>query len=110
MLRVQFHETDNYVTMKVEGRFVGRFAEEIRELVSRRKVPSALLVDLTDVSFVDDTGEEILSWFGRIGVKFLTESAYSSDVCKRLTLPLLSDARKGFSKPNGNHPGSFNPE
>ena len=110
MLRVEFQEKDNYVTMKIEGRFVGRFAEDARDLVSHRKVPNGLVIDLSDVSFVDDTGEEVLSWFARIGAKFLTDSAYSSDVCKRLTLPLLSNTRKIPSKPNGNHYTSPDPE
>ena len=100
MLRVEFNDQNNYVTMKIEGRFVGRFAEDLRDLVSRRKLPSALIVDLSDVSFVDDTGEEVLSWFGRIGAKFVTENAYSSNVCERLALPLFSSSRRASYKPS----------
>jgi len=103
MLRVEFHEKDSCVTMKIEGRFVGRFAEDARDLISRRKVPDGLVIDLSDVTFVDDTGEDVLSWFARIGARFLSDNAYSSDVCQRLTLPLLSASRRSPSKPNGNH-------
>jgi len=98
MLRVEFHEKDNYVTMKIEGRFVGRFAEDVRDLVSRRSLTGNLIIDLSDVCFVDETGEQVLSWLARIGARFLTDNAYSSDVCERLTLPLLSNNRKSFSK------------
>jgi len=103
MLRVEFHENDNYVTMKIEGRFVGRFAEDVRDLVSRRNAPGDLVIDLSDVSFVDEAGEKVLTWFARIGARFLTDNAYSSDVCTRLILPMFSNNRKISSDPNGNH-------
>lgn len=88
MLRVEFQETENATTIRMEGRFVSQFAEDTRELVTRCDFPSKLFVDLTEVSFVDTVGENVLTWLGRIGVKFVTESAYSLDVCERLHLPL----------------------
>jgi hypothetical protein len=76
-------------TIRMEGRFVEKFAEDARELVTRCKIPSRVVVDLSEVSFVDSIGEEVLSFLGRIGVKFVAESAYALDVCDRLKLPLL---------------------
>jgi len=92
MLRIEFHRKGNLATMRIEGRFVGRFAEEARDLVVRRKISAGLVVDLSEVSFVDATGEEILSWLAEIGSAFVAENAYSSDVCVRLCLPLASQA------------------
>lgn len=82
------------MTIRIEGRLVGTFAEDARTLIARCKTPSTVVVDLSEVSFVDATGENVLSWLGRIGVKFVTERAYSLDVCERLHLPL---ARKRAS-------------
>ncbi len=110
MLRVEFKDGNGSVTLKIEGRFVGQFAEDLRDLVLRRKLPSAVMVDLSDVIFVDDTGEEVLSWFGRLGARFVSENAYSSDVCKRLALPMLSSPYEHSSKPNGRDYGTFNQE
>jgi hypothetical protein len=89
MLRIEFQDVANAMTMRMEGRFVGRFAEDARDLVARCKIPSRVVVNLSEVSFVDSVGEEVLSWLGRIGVKFVAESAYALDVCDRLKLPLL---------------------
>lgn len=94
MLRVEIEEKANCLMMTIEGRFVGRFAEDVRDLVSRKTLPGDLIVDLSAVGFVDETGEEILAWLGRIGATFLTDNAYSIDVCSRLTLPLFSQPRR----------------
>jgi len=84
MLRIEFDEVDHLLTMRVQDRFVDRFAEEARTRVSRRKIPATFIVDLFQVSFIDTTGEEVLSWLGsRFGATFLAESAHASDVCKR---------------------------
>ncbi len=89
MLRVQFHDQTDLLKMRIEGRLVGQFAEEVRDLISRRRIPSRFIVDVSDVIFVDDTGEAVLSWMGRLGAGFVAESAYSCDVCERLRLPLV---------------------
>lgn len=89
MLRIEFQDVANATTIRMEGRFVGRFAEDARELVTRCKIPSKVVVNLSEVSFVDSIGEETLSWLGRIGVRFVADSSYALDVCDRLKLPLL---------------------
>ena len=88
MLRVEFHDAANALTMQMEGRLAGTFAEETRALVMRCKVPRTLVVDLSEVTFVDSIGEELLAWLGRIGGEFIAESSYSLDVCERLHLPV----------------------
>ena len=88
MLKVEFHERGNVLTLRMEGRFVGEFATDVRDVFTKGKVASGLIVDVSEVSFVDAVGEEVLSWLGRIGALFLADTAYSSDVCKRLHLPL----------------------
>lgn len=67
MLRVEFNDVGNTVTMRMEGRFVGPFAEDTRDLVTRCKIPLRLVVNLSEVTFVDAIGEEVLSWLARIG-------------------------------------------
>jgi hypothetical protein len=90
MLRIEFqNDVANATTIRMEGRLVGTFAEDARELVARCKIPSKVVVNLSEVSFVDSIGEETLSCLGRIGVKFVAESAYARDVCDRLKLPVL---------------------
>jgi hypothetical protein len=88
MLRIEFHDAANTVTMRLEGRFVGPFAKDARELVTRCKIPPRLVVNLSEVTFVDAVGEEVLSWLGRIGGEFVAENCYPLHVCERLHLPM----------------------
>ena len=88
MLRVEFQDVENTVTMRLEGRFVGPFAKDTRDLVMRCKIPLRLVVNLSEVTFVDLMGEEVLLWFARIGGEFVAENCYPLHVCERLHLPM----------------------
>ena len=95
MLRMQFYELPNGTKMQLEGRFVREFAEHARTLIGRSVVPSNLVVDLSEVSFVDGVGEEVLLWVKGIGAKFAAESAYARHVCECLQLPIDGDRSAG---------------
>jgi hypothetical protein len=89
MLRVEFQDHSGVTMIRMEGRFVGRFAEDARALILRSQFPSKLVIDLSEITFVDAVGEEALSLFGRIGMRFVANgNAYARDVCQRLRLPL----------------------
>jgi hypothetical protein len=88
MLRVETQESDIVWVVKLEGRFSGDDATHVRSLVTSRKIEKGLVVDLTDITFIDSVGEATLSFFGRLGAKFVAEDAYMLDVCERLHLPL----------------------
>jgi hypothetical protein len=95
------------MTFKLEGRLTGERAEQVRTLVSRSNTEMMLAVDISELMFVDAIGEEVLSFFKRLGAQFLAETAYSLDVCERLHLPLApkhgSDGQLSVG-PNGNSP------
>jgi len=95
MLRVQTQESDGVLTCRLEGRFTREGAEEVRMLVTRCDSKLELVVDLTDVMFIDAIGEEVLLFVKRLGAQFVAETSYSRDVCERLQLPLV-----GMQKPN----------
>jgi len=76
------------VTMLVEGRLVADFAEEAKESGVRQNLPADLVVDLSDVTFADSTGEEALSWLSGAGAKFVAESSYSLYRCECLQLKM----------------------
>lgn len=92
MLRVEFHDISGVTMIHLEGRFVGRFAEDAYELVLRSDSRSKFVVDLSEVNFVDVIGERVLLCFRRIGMKFTANGSYSRNVCERLSLPLLRTA------------------
>jgi STAS domain-containing protein len=107
MLRVQTQELDGALICRLEGRFTCEGAEEVRTLVTRCDSKLELVVDLTDVMFIDAIGEEVLLFLKRLGAQFVAETSYSRDVCERLHLPLvgtLKSQRASDSDGNGYRP------
>jgi hypothetical protein len=96
MLRVEFQDVGETMTMRLEGRLVGPFAEDTRDMVMRSKLPLRLVVDLSEMTFADTVGEEILSWLARIGGKFIADNCYPLHVCERLHLPIAPKTCRGL--------------
>jgi hypothetical protein len=88
MLRVDIHDSANTLSLKLEGRFTGDDAESTRTLMTRCRDGMRLVVDLTEVTFIDAVGEEVLSFFGRFGAEFVAQTSYALDLCERLHLRL----------------------
>ena len=90
MLRVELHHS----ILTLEGRLTAMDAEHIQSLIMRAEVlANTLMVDLTEITFVDSVGETVLSFLGRLGAEFVAETAYSLDVCERLGLRLARSGR-----------------
>jgi hypothetical protein len=87
MLRAEIHQLTGGPTLRLEGRLVGDWAEQARSLVTKASVPAGLVVDLTDVTYVDSVGEQVLTWFKSIGAVFIAKGVYVAGVCERLGLP-----------------------
>ena len=79
MLRINTQQSDGALICRLEGRFTGQGAEQVRLLVTRLDAKLRLVVDLT---------EEVLSFVKKLGAQFIAETAYSRDTCERLNLPL----------------------
>jgi hypothetical protein len=99
MLRVDFEDVGDTVTIRLQGRFVGPFARDTRDLVTRSKIRSRLVVNLSEVTFVDAAGEEMLSWLARFGGKFIADNCYPLHVCERLRLPMMPKRAGDFGRP-----------
>jgi hypothetical protein len=97
MLRVEIQDSANTLKLKLEGRFTGDEAESTRTLITPCRDGIRLLLDLTEVTFIDSGGEEVLLFFSRFGAEFVAETSYSLDVCERLHLRLV---RSGVSDAN----------
>jgi hypothetical protein len=85
---MEFSETPNGTTIRVQGRIVKDFAERASTLIGNSNDVSSLVVDLSNVTFVDAVGERVLSWLKEFGARFTADSAYCLDICERLNLPL----------------------
>ena len=98
MLRVDIRDSANAVSLKLEGRFTGNDAENTRTLMARCHDGMTLIVDLTEVTFIDSVGEEVLSFFGRFGAEFVAQTSYTLDMCERLHLRLAGDRELNAKK------------
>lgn len=95
MLRVEMHNSFNELIIQLEGRLTEDVADYVRTLVTRCHTEGRLVVDLSEVTFIDAAGEEVLSFLKRFGAKFVADTAYTLDFCERLHLSL---ARKRVLK------------
>jgi len=96
MLRVEFnHDGNGTLTVRLQGRLVGPYAEDARIALERYPARPSILVDLSEVTFVDSFGEQVLVWLGRLGSRFVAANLYALDVCERLQLP-VSTKRNDF--------------
>ena len=103
MLRVHTQELGGALICRLEGRFTREGAEEVRTLVMRCDSNLELVVDLTELMFIDAVGEDVLLFVKRLGAQFVAETSYSRDVCERLQLPLM-----GKRASNMQHRGNSN--
>lgn len=103
MLRVDTQESDGALICRLEGRFTGAGAEQVRTLTTRSDGKLRLIVDLTEMLFVDAVGEEVLSLLKRLGAHFIADTAYSGDVCERLGLPLLRQHKSKIRVPGNSN-------
>ena len=86
MFRAEIRWLDSGPTLKMAGKLVGDWAEQARGLVTKDVVPKGLVIDLTEVSYVDSVGEELLKWLASVGAVFVAGNVYAIAVCERLRL------------------------
>jgi hypothetical protein len=111
MLRVEIRDSAISLSLKLEGRFTGDDAENTRTLIRRCHEGRRLVIDLTDVTFIDSVGEEVLLFFAGFGAEFAASTSYTFDVCERLQLLLARDGASGTttsgaSRKNGGRRGA----
>lgn len=95
MLRVEFnHDGNGRLFLRLQGRLTGPYAEDARWSLARYQIPPKLVVDLSEVTFIDAIGEEVLLWLARLGGEFIADNVYTRCVCERLQLH-ISQKRPG---------------
>lgn len=109
MLRFEIRNSGETWHIMLEGRLTGDDAEHVQIQITRWPVSVKLIVDLTEVVFIDNVGEQVLSFLGRLGAVFVAPNYYALDVCERLN---LSVAPNGISPENAlgsSHTGRESP-
>jgi len=109
MLRAEISGSAEAFYLKLQGRFVGGAAEDTRMLMARSAAGVRLVVDLTEIVFIDAVGEEVLSFFGRLGAEFVAPTSYTLDVCQRLYLRLAQTCSPVNSESSPTDNGQYRP-
>lgn len=68
---------------------MGIWVDELRTVMLRHNPYSKIGIDITDVTFADEEGEELLLWIHRIGGRFRRGGAFSDFLCRRLAIPTV---------------------
>jgi hypothetical protein len=103
MFRAEIRWLENGPTLKMEGKLVGDWAEQAMDLVTKDVVPKGLVIDLTEVSYVDSVGERLLKWLASVGAVFVARSVYAISVCERLRLLPARRIAEGHKRRHGNN-------
>src|SRR3974390_2962634 len=88
MLRIEIQGSPDTLILKLEGRLMSHDAEHTRTLVRHCHQGMRLVVNLTEVTFIDCDGEAVLSFFGLCGEQFVAHTSLSLDARERLQLRL----------------------
>jgi hypothetical protein len=110
MFRAEIQWLASGPTLKLEGKLVADWAEQAMCLVTKDVLPKGLIVDLTEVSYIDSVGEQLLKWLASIGTLFFAGSVYAIAACDRLGLSptqRISERRKRRGGNSGEKPSKI---
>jgi ABC-type transporter Mla MlaB component len=85
MLRIDLLGT---ATLRMSGRMAEGCREVVETFVGSHAVLPSMVVDLSEVTYVDRAGEAVLCWLGQREAKFTADNPYVLHVCERLHLSL----------------------
>ena len=71
-------------TLHIAGELGAHWAERARSLVTTDVLPRGLIVDLTELTNIDATGEQLLKWLASLGAVFIASNVYAMTGCERL--------------------------
>ena len=88
MLRITFHNDSQDVAFQLEGRLTAPWVEELSQYWRRALSNSGkanIRVDLTALTFVDDTGKKYLKTMHRQGAEFVTADCETKCIVDEIT-------------------------
>jgi len=87
MLRISYSLTDHTERWTLCGQLAGPWVQELRscwEHARRKAASRGSVIDLTDVTFVDESGECLLSDMRHAGVKFVATGIETKHLIENL--------------------------
>lgn len=96
VLRITVVDSDDRVTLKVEGRLVGAAVHELWSATRHIALQARCFeVDIGGLTFADDEGEQALLRVYKTGARFLGGTPFSEFLCSRLEIPHSSRQKAG---------------
>jgi outer membrane protein TolC len=88
MLKITLHDRPESLRFQLEGRLIGAWVRELEQCwttaVSVRGGRKAIF-DLTDVTFIDDSGKELLGKLSQQDIQFVTAGPMTTSIVERIT-------------------------
>ena len=100
MLRIIHTRTATKEHWTLCGQLAGPWVNELRaswEQGNQGAVPQSAVVDLSDVTFIDETGEELLSEMRSKGAEFVAVGVETRDLLENLSSPDERPLRRSLS-------------
>jgi hypothetical protein len=90
VLRITVTTSDKKVVLKLEGRLVGPWVDELRKtvLLTTDAWSQPLEIDVFGLTYADDDGERGLCWFHEMGARFVGKGPFPEYLFDRLKIPL----------------------
>jgi anti-anti-sigma regulatory factor len=88
MLRITAHDNPDSVTLQVEGTLAGAFVQELESCWRSTQSASpdrAVEIDLTGVTYVDDSGKDLLAALHAKGATFVCAGCLMRSVVAGIT-------------------------
>jgi anti-anti-sigma regulatory factor len=88
MLRITVHNDGGATRLKIEGRLMGAWVRELEgcwRQAAAAQPPPRILVELTDVSFVDEEGGELLKLMAASGVELIAVDVLMKAIVEEIT-------------------------
>jgi|SRR5687767_8886026 len=88
MLRITIQSEVSTMRFILEGRLAGPWVDEVRscwaaaESLGTRRL---IMVDLSEVGFIDQAGKELLAWMHQRGTQFVAEGLMTKAVIEEVT-------------------------
>jgi hypothetical protein len=91
MLKINYTENESERRWTLHGRLAGPWVNELQSLWDHADgmrgatgAPPDVVIDLRDVDFVDEAGEEVLCAMKRMGARFLVRGVDTEEIVARL--------------------------
>jgi hypothetical protein len=98
MLRITVHNDREAIRLKIEGRLMGAWVRELEgcwRQATTTQPPPRIIVELTDVSFVDGEGGELLKLMAASGAELI-----AVDVLMKAIVEEITEGRRKNDKTN----------